>query len=165
MSTRTSLGLDQENSRKVGGKFLTFFLGNEEYGIEILTVREIIGLLPVTAMPEMPAFVRGLVNLRGKVIPVVELRKKFGMEPVPDTEQTCIIVVQTYETMLGVVVDQVSEVLDIPVTDVVDPPRLGDDMNAEYLLGIGKNRGRVSLLLDVKAVFGPESLAALSQMA
>jgi purine-binding chemotaxis protein CheW len=157
--------LDQENSRKVGGKFLTFFLGNEEYGIEILTVREIIGLLPVTAMPEMPAFVRGLVNLRGKVIPVVELRKKFGMEPVPDTEQTCIIVVQTHETMLGVVVDQVSEVLNIPATDVVDPPRVGDDMNAEYLLGIGKNRGRVSLLLDVKAVFGPESLAALSQMA
>lgn len=165
MSTRTSLELDKENSRNVGGKFLTFLLGDEEYGIEILTVREIIGLLPVTAVPEMPAYVRGLVNLRGKVIPVVELRKKFGMEPVPDTDQTCIIVVHTHDTMLGVVVDQVSEVLDIPVTDVVDPPRLGDDMNAEFLLGIGKNQGRVSLLLDVKAVFGAESLAALPQMA
>ena len=139
-----------------GGKFLTFFLDEEEYGIEILTVREIIGLMPVTTVPQTPYHVRGVVNLRGQVIPVVDLRVKFDMEPIEDTEQTCIIVVQTRGIMLGVVVDQVSEVLDIAGKDIVDPPTLGTEIKTDYILGIGKQGDRVSLLLDIDVVFGSE---------
>jgi purine-binding chemotaxis protein CheW len=132
-----------------GGKYLTFFFGQEEYGIEILRVREIIGLMPITAVPRAPDYIRGVVNLRGKVIPVLDLRTKFGMEGVEETEQTCIIVVQSGEDLVGVVVDQVSEVLDISGEDIVDAPALGADINTDYILGLGKAQGSVKILLDI----------------
>jgi purine-binding chemotaxis protein CheW len=145
-----------------GGKFLTFFLDQEEYGIEILTVREIIGLMPVTTVPQTPYYVRGVINLRGQVIPVVDLRLKFDMEAIDDTEETCIIVVQTGGVMLGVVVDKVSEVLDIAGSDIVDAPSLGSEINTDYLLGIGKSEGRVSLLLDIDQVFPSDEISSFA---
>lgn len=144
-----------------GGKYLTFYLGQEEYGIEILTVREIIGLMPVTTVPQAPHHVRGVINLRGQVIPVVDIRQKFAMEAVEDTEQTCIIVVQTGGVILGIVVDQVSEVLDIVSDDIVDAPTLGSEINTDYILGIGKSEGRVTMLLDIGQVFPSVELASL----
>jgi len=135
-----------------GGKFLTFFLDEEEYGLEILRVREIIGLLPITAVPRTPGFVRGIVNLRGKVIPVMSLRRKFEMPDVDDTDHTCIIVVQSGESSLGMIVDRVSEVLDIAPTDIVDAPTLGAGLRTEYLLGIGRAQGKIRLLLDIDRV-------------
>jgi len=146
-----------------GGKYLTFYLDREEYGIEILTVREIIGLIPVTTVPQAPYHVRGVVNLRGQVIPVVDLRLKFSMDSVEDTEQTCIIVVQTGGVMLGIVVDKVSEVLDISGSDIVDAPTLGAEIDTDYILGIGKSaEGRVTMLLDIGRVFPSVELAALA---
>jgi len=146
----------------LGGKYLTFFLGREEYGIQILTVREIIGLIPVTTVPRTPAFMRGIINLRGKVIPVVDLRSKFDMASVEDTEETCIIVVQTGGLQLGMVVDKVSEVLDIPNREVVEAPSLGNEIDTEFILGIGKCEGRVTLLLNLETIFPPSELELVS---
>lgn len=148
----------------LGGKYLTFFLDQEEYGIQILTVREIIGLIPVTTVPRTPAFVRGIINLRGKVIPVVDLRSKFDMAPVDDTEETCIIVVQTSGLQLGMVVDKVSEVLDIPGQEVVEAPSLGNEIETEFILGIGKWEGRVTLLLNLETIFPPSELEAVASL-
>ena len=152
--------------KDMGGKYLTFSLGTQEFGVPILTVKEIIGLLPITQIPQAPAFVRGMVNLRGSVIPVVELRKRFQMESVEDTEQTCIIVVQTKgANELGMVVDQVSEVLDIPGTEVVEPVTLGGEIRTDYILGIGKSQGRITMLLDLISIFPPGQLDDLDLVA
>ena len=136
-----------------GGKFLTFFLDREEYGIEILSVREIIGLLPVTPVPQTPYYVQGVINLRGQVIPVVDLRLKFDMEAIDSTEETCIIVVQTGGAQLGIIVDKVSQVLDIPTRDIVDAPTVATEINTDYIMGIGKSEGRVTLLLHIGMIF------------
>jgi purine-binding chemotaxis protein CheW len=145
-----------------GGKFLTFYLDQEEYGLEILSVREIIGLLPVTPVPQAPHYVQGVVNLRGQVIPVVDLRLKFSMQALEATDQTCIIVVQTGGVQLGIVVDKVSEVLDIPGHEIVDAPTLGSEINTDYILGIGKTQGRVTLLLEIARVFPAPELSELA---
>lgn len=134
------------------GKFLTFFLGDEEYGIEILRVREIIGMMPITWVPRTPDFIRGVLNLRGQVIPIVDLRLKFGMEATEDTEETCTIVVQTGGDMVGIVVDQVSEVLDISEDEIVDAPSFGTEVDTSYILGIGKSGDSIKLLLDIEKV-------------
>ncbi len=144
--------------RRRGGKYLTFFLGEEEYGIEILRVNEIIGMLPITPIPQTDPWVRGVVNLRGKVIPVLDLRLKLGMEPAEETEETCIIVVQMQGTLIGVIVDKVSEVLDIDEAQVEDPPALGMGVETDLLLGIGKAEGKVKLLLDIDRVLTPAEL-------
>jgi purine-binding chemotaxis protein CheW len=151
-----------DTSEDLGGKYLTFFLDREEYGIQILTVREIIGLMPVTTVPQTPYFVRGIINLRGKIIPVVCLRQKFGMSTIEDTEETCIIVVQTGGLELGMVVDEVSEVLDISGNDVVEAPSLGTEIETDYLLGVGRHEDRVTLLLDLNQIFPPADLAELN---
>ena len=130
-----------------GGKFLTFFLADEEYGIEILKVHEIISLLPITRVPRTPEFIRGVVNLRGKVIPIMDLRRKFGMEAGGDAN--CIIVVQLRGVQTGVLVDRVSEVLSIAAADIEPPPAFGADVQTEYLLGLAKSQDRVRLLLDI----------------
>lgn len=160
MSSAT-MEADQANATVQGGKFLTFFLDQEEYGIEILSVREIIGLLPVTPVPQTPYYVQGVVNLRGQVIPVVDLRLKFDMPGIDATEETCIIVVQTGGAQLGIIVDKVSEVLDIPGKDIVDAPTLGSEINTDYILGIGKSEGRVSLLLDIAMIFPSAEISEL----
>jgi purine-binding chemotaxis protein CheW len=141
-------------------KFLTFFLANEEYGIEILKVQEIIGMMNITPVPRTPAFIRGVINLRGKVITVVDLRVKFDMESKEQTEETCIIVVQTSGIQIGCVVDKVSEVLDIQDEEIEEAPSFGADVNTEYLLGIGKSHGKVKLLLDIDRVLSRREMQA-----
>jgi purine-binding chemotaxis protein CheW len=135
-----------------GGKFLTFFLAGEEYGVEILKVHEIIGMLPITRVPRAPAYIRGVVNLRGKVISIVDLREKFGMERDPALVQTCIVVVQVRGVQLGLVVDTVSEVALIPSAEIEAPPSFGGDVPTDFLLGVGKCNGGVKLLLDIDKV-------------
>lgn len=144
-----------------GGKYLTFFLGDEEYGLEILKVHEIIGLLPITRVPRTPAFIRGVINLRGRVIPTVDLRLKFGMDEKEATEETCIVVVQAVETQIGVIVDRVNEVLDIAEEDVEDTPSFGSEVDTSYLLGVAKTGGRVRLLLDIDRVLSAQDVIAL----
>ena len=145
-----------------GGKFLTFFLGDEEYGLQILAVQEIIGLLPVTRVPRTPPFVRGVVNLRGKVIPVADLRLKFGLPAVEPTAETCIVFVRANATEVGLVVDRVSEVVDIPADRVDPPPTFGPDVNVDYLLGIGKgDGGGVKLLLNIDNVLSTQDVVDL----
>lgn len=146
----------------LGGKYLTFFLRGEEYGLEILKVQEIIGMMEITPVPRTPDFIRGVINLRGKVIPIIDLRLKFAMEAVGQTEQTCIIVVQARGLQMGIVVDKVSEVLDIATEDIEDAPSFGADVESDYILGIGKSEGRVKLLLDIDRVLTAEELGALN---
>lgn len=143
---------------RVGGKYLTFFLAGEEYGLEILKVHEIIGLLPITRVPRTPDFIRGVVNLRGKVIPIIDLRRKFGMPSVSDAPETCIIVVQVQGVQIGVVVDKVSEVATIADVDVEPPPSFGADVRTDFLLGLGKANGRVRLLLDIDHVLSSSEI-------
>ena len=145
-----------------GGKFLTFFLAGEEYGVEILKVHEIIGVLPVTRVPRTPEFVLGVINLRGKVIPIMDLRRKFGMEPGEQTAESCIIVVQVNGVQIGAVVDRVSEVVAIAPADVEDPPSFGADVETEYLLGLAKADGRVRLLLDIDRVLSTSEVVHLA---
>ncbi|GAB1342761.1 chemotaxis protein CheW [Gemmatimonas sp.] len=142
------------------GKYLTFFLAGEEYGLEILKVSEIIGLQPITRVPRMPEFVRGVINLRGKVIPITDLRMKFGMGA-EDSEDSCIIVVQMRGIQTGIVVDRVSEVVAITEGDIEDAPSFGAGIRTEFLLGIGKAGGRVKLLLDIDKVLATTEIAAL----
>jgi purine-binding chemotaxis protein CheW len=138
------------------GKYLTFQLGSTFYGLEILKVQEIIGLMAITSMPKMPDYVRGVINLRGSVIPVIDLRRRFGMEDTEDTERTCVIVVQVgrngTKTTFGIVIDEVSEVLDITGTQIEPAPHLGTEAEMAYLIGIGKIGQRVVMLLDVDEV-------------
>jgi purine-binding chemotaxis protein CheW len=134
------------------GKYLTFVLAGEEYGLEILKVREIIGLMSITAVPRTPEFVKGVINLRGKVIPVIDLRLKFAMDEAEHTEETCIIVVQVDSIEVGVLVDKVSEVLDIDGGDIEDAPSFGTEVDTEFILGMGKANDRVTILLDIARV-------------
>lgn len=145
-----------------GGKFLTFFLAGEEYGLEILKVHEIIGMMAITPVPRTPKFVRGVINLRGKVIPVVDLRLKLAMESIEQTEHTCVIVVQTNGVEIGVIVDKVSEVLDIAGKDIEDSPSFGTNVNSSYILGIGKSEGKVKLLLDIEKVLATTEIAGVA---
>lgn len=154
----------EKSAVSAGGKFLTFFLAGEEYGIEILKVHEIIGLMPITQVPRTPNFMRGVINLRGKVIPVVDLRLKFGMESVAHTDETCIIVVQVRGAEMGIIVDKVSEVRDIAGQDIEDTPSFGTDVNTDYILGIGKSEGRVKILLDIDKVLSNQEVVALHAM-
>jgi purine-binding chemotaxis protein CheW len=138
------------------GKYLTFALGKEEFGIEILKVREIIGHMAITAVPQMPNYVKGIVNLRGQVIPVVDLRSRFGMEEKEITDQTCIIMVDIHQAdrsfFAGLVVDRVQEVLNIEGDNIDDAPQFGTDVNTDFLLGIGKSGSTIKLLLDIDCV-------------
>lgn len=150
-------------------KFLTFNLGSEQYGLEILKVREIIGLMDITKVPRTPAFVRGVINLRGKVIPVIDLRKKFAMDLKEDTEQTCIIVVEIVRAgialQMGIIVDSVSEVLDIQTEDIEDAPAFGTSVNTKFIKGIAKTKGGVKILLNIEEVLTAEEVESLSATA
>ena len=145
----------------LGGKFLTFFLAAEEYGIEILKVQEIIGMMSITTVPRTPAFIRGVINLRGKVIPIVDLRLKFGMDAIEKTDETCIIVVRARGVEMGIVVDRVSEVLDIASDNVDEVPSFGAEVDTSYLLGIAKADGRVRLLLAIDKVLSSQEVIEL----
>ena len=151
------------------GKYLTFSLADEEYGISILKIKEIIGMMPITSVPQTPEFVKGVLNLRGNVIPVVDLRLRFGMESMDYTERTCIIVVeiegQTNTIMMGIVVDSVSEVLNIKGEDIEDTPTFGAKLDTEYILGMAKMEGGVKILLDIDRVLSDEEVATLDKVA
>jgi purine-binding chemotaxis protein CheW len=149
----------RQGGRELGGKYLTFFLGREEYGLEILKVQEIIGMMDITPVPGTPSYVRGVLNLRGKVIPIVDLRLKFGMEASAQTDETCTIVVQARGVQMGTVVDKVSEVLNIAGSDIEDAPSFGAHLTTDYLLGIGKSDGKVRLLLDIDKVLANDAVA------
>lgn len=145
------------------GKYLTFFLNDEEYGLEILKVSEIIGMQPITRVPRVPDFVRGVINLRGKVIPITDLRTKFDMK-VEEGRDSCIIVVQMKGVQTGVIVDRVSEVVAIADNEVEDAPSFGAGIRTEFLLGIGKTGDRVKLLVDIDRVLESAEIAALEMM-
>jgi len=149
------------------GKYLTFTLADEEYGIGILRIKEIIGMMPITTIPQTPEFVKGVINLRGKVIPVVDLRLRFGMEAIDYTERTCIIVVeiegQAEIVLIGIVVDAVSEVLNIKGEDIEDTPTFGTKVNTDYILGMAKMEGGVKILLDIGTVLSAEDVAVLEK--
>jgi len=151
------------------GKYLTFSLAEEEYGIGILKIKEIIGMMPITTVPRTPEFVKGVINLRGKVIPVMDLRLRFGMKEIDYTERTCIVVVEIEGTsgtvMIGVVVDSVSEVLNIKGEDVEETPTFGAKMNTDYILGMAKMGGGVKILLDIDQVLSEDEIAALDKAA
>ena len=151
------------------GKYLTFTLADEEYGIGILRIKEIIGMMPITTIPQTPEFVKGVINLRGKVIPVVDLRLRFGMGSIDYTERTCIIVVeidaQAGTVMIGIVVDAVSEVLNIKAEDIEETPTFGTKLNTEYILGMAKMEGSVKILLDIGRVLTGEEIATLKKAA
>lgn len=140
------------------GKYLTFVLGSEEYGLEILKVREILGMMAITAVPQTPPFVKGVINLRGKVIPVVDLRLKFGMEEAKYTQETCVIVVEVGGVQMGIIVDTVQEVMDITSSQIEDPPRFGSKVNTDFILGMGKVGDKVKILLDIEKVLSSEEL-------
>lgn len=151
------------------GKYLTFSLAGEEYGIGILKVKEIIGMMPITTVPQTPDFMKGVINLRGKVIPVVDLRAKFGMETIGYTERTCIIVVEISsgqtKILMGIVVDAVSEVLNIRAGEIEDTPNFGSQLYTEYILGMAKTNGGVKILLDIDKVLSDAEGTALTSAA
>jgi purine-binding chemotaxis protein CheW len=151
------------------GKHLTFKLGPETYGLEILKVQEIIGMMTVTRVPRTPPFVRGVINLRGKVIPVIDLRSKFGLEAHSDTEKTCIIVVQVMhagtKVVMGTLVDEVSEVLNINADQIEPAPSFGTVVDTNFILGMGKVGQKVIMLLDIDKVLSGGELAAVAQVA
>jgi purine-binding chemotaxis protein CheW len=149
------------------GKYLTFSLAEEEYGIGIIQIKEIIGMMPITSVPRTPAFVKGVINLRGKVIPVIDLRLRFEMETSEYTERTCIIVVEiegkANTVMIGIVVDSVSEVLNINEHDIEEAPSFGTQLNTNYLLGMAKIEGMVKILLDIDKVLSQEEVTQLEK--
>jgi purine-binding chemotaxis protein CheW len=159
---------EHQSEGDLAGKYLTFRLGDEEFGVEILKVREIIGLMDITVVPRTPRSIRGVINLRGKIIPVVDLRLKFMMQSIEDTELSCIIVVDTstadgQATQMGILVDTVSEVLDIPV-DLIEPtPAFGSEVNTKFIRGMARVEDTVKILLSIEEVLSHVDLTAVDE--
>jgi len=151
------------------GKYLNFSLDCEEYGIGILKVKEIIGMMRITPVPQTPEFVMGVINLRGKVIPVIDLRLRFGMNSIDYKDRTCIVVVEIDSNPgsihIGIVVDAVSEVINIKSNDIEDIPSFGITLSTEYILGMAKVAGSVRILLDIDRVLNTDELVMLDQVA
>ena len=168
MDLSQEIAIREDRGREVNreGKYLTFTLAGEDYGLVIVKVKEIIGMMTVTSVPQTPAWVKGVINLRGKVIPVTDLRLKFNMEPIAYTDRTCIIVmeIQSAENtlLMGIVVDSVSEVLTIRETDIEDTPDFGSRLYTEYIMGMAKTGGGVKILLDIDKVLTGGELSALT---
>lgn len=163
-------GLIQADSsvENIAGKYLTFDLAEEEYGLEILRVREIIGMMDITPVPRTPDFVLGVINLRGKVIPVMDLRLKFGLSYKEPDERTCVIVVevqsQDITVQMGIVVDRVNEVVDVKASDVEPTPSFGVALDTSFIHGMAKVGNKVKILLDIDKVLTSDEVAALSGM-
>ncbi len=160
----TAVAGDRERSE--AAKYLTFDLAGEVYGLEILKVQEIIGIMRITQVPTVPDFVRGVINLRGRVIPVVDLRLKFEMSTQEDTERTCVIVVQIQRdnaaVTIGIVVDEVREVAAIDDDQIEPTPSFGTSVNTDFILGMGKTEDKVVILLDIERVLSTEDMTTLS---
>jgi len=160
--TAQTLERTSADIKKSAGKYLTFNLQRESYGIDVLVVREIIRLTAITAVPQMPHYVKGVINLRGKIIPVIDLRVRFGFEDVKDTEHTCIIVVQVKlpdgrKTQMGIIVDGVEEVVNLAAGDIEETPDFGAKIETDYILGMAKVKGVVKTLLNIDRVIGAET--------
>jgi purine-binding chemotaxis protein CheW len=147
------------------GKYLTFRIGKEEFGVGVLKVREIMGIQDITAVPQTPVYLKGVINLRGKVIPVIDLRLKFGLPSIEYTKRSCIIVVQvkapSAALLMGIVVDEVSEVLMLTPGDIEDTPDFGSNVETHYILGMAKIKGRVKILLDINQVLSSQEIHGL----
>jgi purine-binding chemotaxis protein CheW len=147
------------------GKYLIFGLGREEFGFRVVQVREIMGLQDITAIPHAPVHIKGVINLRGKIIPVMDLRRKFGLAEVEYGERSCIIVAQLRcragSTLMGIVVDGVAEVVNIATDDIEDTPRFGEGAASPYLLGMAKIKGKVKILLDVDEMLSDQEFPGL----
>lgn len=155
--------LDEYEEDTQKGKFLTFSLGEESYGIDILYVTEIVGIQPITVVPELPEFIKGIINLRGKIIPVMDVRLRFKKPAIEYNDRTCIIVIDIKDISIGMIVDTVSEVLSIPDEEIVPPP----DMNKggkKYIKGIGKTGDQVTLLLDCEKMLDDEEVGVISKI-
>jgi purine-binding chemotaxis protein CheW len=168
---QTSVLNPAENAGKAderAGKYLTFHLVQEEFGIRVLKVREIMGVQDITAVPHTPAYVKGVINLRGKVIPVLDLRLKFGLPDLEYNQRTCIIVVQIQgesgSMLMGVVVDGVSEVLNLTGAEVEDTPDFGAGFSTPYILGMAKVKGKVKILLDIDRVLTNQEVQGLGSL-
>ena len=145
------------------GKYLTFVLGRESYGVAVLKVREIIRLCDITPVPNMPAHIKGVINLRGKVIPVVDLRLKFQLSKIEDHDRTCIVVVNIVlpsgaHGLMGLIVDSVEEVVNVPAADLEPTPEFGLPLDTDYILGMAKIRGAVKALIDIDRVVAAETI-------
>ena len=160
---------NNQNQREKAGKYLTFKLSSEEYGLEILKVKEIIGLISITQIPRTPDHIRGVINLRGTVIPVMDLRIKFGMEAIESTSETCIIVVEVNQeeqtVRMGILVDSVSEVLDIASSEIEDTPEFGSEVNTDFIQAMGKTRDRVIMLLEINEVLSGDDITLANKTA
>ena len=147
------------------GKYLTFHLGSEEFGIQVLKIREIMGIQEITTVPQTPTWMKGVINLRGKVIPVIDLRQKFGMPSVPYNQRTCIVVAQVHtegeQILMGLVVDEVSEVVNIVAGEIEDAPSFGGNVPTPYILGMAKQKGKVKILLDIDQALSSSELGSL----
>ena len=152
-----------EGEDTLANMYLTFHLGGEDYGIEIRYVTEIVGMQKITEVPDMPDFVKGVVNLRGQVIPVVDVRIRFSMEAKAYDERTCIVVVKLGETQIGLVVDTVNEVRTIAEDNISPPPKVADNDSAHYIQGMGKVDDEVVILLDGPCLIGAAELEAIEQ--
>ncbi len=169
MAAESKTNGPSELGLQLAGKYLTFKLGDEEYGLQILKVQEIIRMQAVTRVPRTPEYLRGVINLRGKVIPVVDLRRKFGLLPQDDTDRTCIIVVQVLQgssiVTMGIIIDEVREVLDIGADSIEETPDFGANVDAAFILGIGKIGASVKMLLDIDKVLTTEEINAIKATA
>jgi purine-binding chemotaxis protein CheW len=152
---------EEEDTQK--GKFLTFSLGSELYGVEILYVTEIVGVQPITVVPELPDYIKGIINLRGKIIPVMDARLKFKKTALQYNDRTCIIVIDMDEISIGLIVDSVSEVLNIAEQDLVLPPKLTKD-GKKYIKSIAKTGDDITLILDCAKLLDEDEIADLSNI-
>jgi purine-binding chemotaxis protein CheW len=178
LTATSAATLAQQKADPRAGKYLTFCLGNEEFAIQVLRVREIMGVREINAVPQTPSYVKGVINLRGKVIPVVDLRLKFGLAELEYTQRTCIIVVQIEvahiepsraesgagHLEIGVIVDAVSEVLTLQAGDIENTPEFGSGVVMPYLLGMAKIKGKVKILLDINRVLSAQEAAGLGSL-
>jgi purine-binding chemotaxis protein CheW len=160
------MSIETKTTGRLAGKYLTFNLQAESYGIDVLKVREIIRLASITPVPQMPPYIRGVINLRGKIIPVMDLRVRFEFASAARTEQTCIIVVQVKlpdgkATQMGLVVDGVEEVLNISDGDIEETPNFGGQICTDYIIGLAKVKGAVKTLLDIDGIVGADTLKSL----
>lgn len=153
--------LEEEDTQK--GKYLTFLVGPETYGIEIRYVTEIIGIQAITEVPELPVYIKGIINLRGKIIPVMDVRLRFKKEAQAYNDRTCVVVVDIGEIPVGLIVDSVDEVLNIPEEDIVPPPQIHKVQN-RYIQGIGKFGEGVVLILDCEKLLTEEEIDDLTQV-
>ena len=164
------MSIETKAAGRLNGKYLTFNLQVESYGIDVLKVREIIRLTTITAVPQMPRHIRGVINLRGKIIPVMDLRVRFEFASATNNEQTCIIVVQVKlpdgkATQMGLVVDGVEEVINIADSDIEETPSFGGQICTDYIIGIAKVKGQVKTLLDIDGIVGAYTLRSLRSLA